>query len=277
MLIPNVIVDTSYTVYFTAFSTWNWYKKEFKPTIDEDNLIDPMKDPEFKSMFKNRYNWNLQRALKKVCPLQDKKRMYFAMDGRRKDLWRNEIFPQYKISRATKKNEFNLSGTFDYVRHTLLPELADRTGCKILDVKGVEGDDIIATLILKKFKNESNVIITCDHDIIQLKDYATIVNLKGEELTTDWDSESFLLHKILMGDNSDEIPSVFPRCGPKTAEKYINNNDKLLEKLGEDPLYVENLQRNTDLMDLRRIPDVITESILDALKQVDETVTFNEL
>ena len=65
------------------------------------------------------------------------------------------------------------------------------------------------------------------------------------------------------------------------AKKYtrymgFSNGEELLNEL-EDPSYTENFKRNLALMDLREIPSIITENILSALKDVDETVAFNAI
>lgn len=43
--------------------------------------------------------------------------------------------------------------------------------------------------------------------------------LGNEEVTAD----EFLLGKILMGDKSDNITQVLPKCGPKTALKLVRD------------------------------------------------------
>lgn len=277
MKIPNVFVDSSYVVYFTTYSVWNWYKKEFVPVLPEDGSFDPILDEEFKAEFKKRFNWNVINSTRKLVPIIDKSRIYFCLDCKRSSIWRNSVFPAYKISRSDKVQEFTFNGIFNYVNDILLPNYAEQYGSKILKVNGAEGDDIIAICVTKKFKGEENVIVTADHDLIQLQEYARLVNLKAEELTTDKSTEAFILHKALIGDKSDEIPSFAPRIGPVTADKYINNNELLVEKLQENPEYVENLQRNLEIMDFRNIPKEIEDAINEALREVDETVNFNEL
>jgi 5'-3' exonuclease len=46
-------------------------------------------------------------------------------------------------------------------------------------------------------------------------------------------AETDLQIKIIMGDNSDNIPAIFPKCGPKTAKKCIDDPAFLLEKMSE--------------------------------------------
>ena len=68
--------------------------------------------------------------------------------------------------------------------------------------------------------------------------------------------DEYLQYKILIGDKSDNIPSVFKRCGKKTAMKLIANPSKLqelLDKGGEDAHTA--YDRNKRLIDNRCVPE----------------------
>ena len=47
--------------------------------------------------------------------------------------------------------------------------------------------------------------------------------------------------KIVTGDPSDNISSVFPKCGPKTALKYFADRELFEKKLQENELYQKNM------------------------------------
>ena len=40
-----------------------------------------------------------------------------------------------------------------------------------------------------------------------------------------------LFYKIVLGDKSDNILPIFKKCGPKTCEKYYENQELFLEAL----------------------------------------------
>ena len=53
-----------------------------------------------------------------------------------------------------------------------------------------------------------------------------------------------LLIKILMGDTSDNIPSVFPKCGIKTAQKCIEDDNFFKKKMANNPTYYAQYELN---------------------------------
>jgi uncharacterized protein YxeA len=65
-----------------------------------------------------------------------------------------------------------------------------------------------------------------------------------------------------MGDVSDNITSVFPKCGPKTALKYFNNKE-----LFETNLIKLNLQEkyklNKTLVDFNEIPSELIDEFIE--------------
>ena len=99
----------------------------------------------------------------------------------------------------------------------------------------LEADDCIALTVqnIKRVVDDYNIhIITSDMDYLQLADENIYpINLKYKYLQDSKqsfkDSKKDLFCKIVMGDKSDSIPSVFPKCGIKTAEKYYNNQEQL--------------------------------------------------
>ena len=52
-----------------------------------------------------------------------------------------------------------------------------------------------------------------------------------------------------MGDNSDNIPSVFPKCGPKTAEKCIGDPEFFKKKMSDNEEYYKQYELNKLLVD----------------------------
>ena len=84
-----------------------------------------------------------------------------------------------------------------------------------IKIEEAEADDIIA-IIKKKIReiqpNRNIVIVTGDFDYLQLADqYTSIIDLKGKLITEKslGDPKLDLLSKIISGDNSDYIPSIF--------------------------------------------------------------------
>ena len=75
--------------------------------------------------------------------------------------------------------------------------------------------------------------------------------------------------KIILGDKSDNIERCFPKCGTKTALKYIADPTSLEAAFEKYPGSRELYHRNSLIIDFKRIPDDIQDeikSVLDELK-----------
>ena len=125
----------------------------------------------------------------------------------------------------------------------------------------LEADDCVALTVKELLKNKENMIyiIASDMDYLQLSnERVQIYNLKYKKLTDSkkWSGnpEKDLFMKIAMGDKSDNIPGVFKKCGPKTAEKFCNDKEKFYKKLEDDVAAKERFERNTKIIDFNQIP-----------------------
>ena len=63
--------------------------------------------------------------------------------------------------------------------------------------------------------------------------------------------------KIVAGDKSDCIPSVFKKCGIKTAEKFWNNKDNFNKKLEMDIDAKNQYILNKKIIDFNNIPKTL--------------------
>ena len=63
-----------------------------------------------------------------------------------------------------------------------------------------------------------------------------------------------LTYKALVGDKSDNLPPPIPRCGKKTAVKYVNDPAALEKALTTHPEARAALERNLQLLDNTRVP-----------------------
>ena len=94
----------------------------------------------------------------------------------------------------------------------------------------VSNSKLLAKNILNTTEDMKVIIIANDMDYLQLAGpRVKLINLKYKYLTDNkkWSGnpEEDLFCKIVMGDKSDNIPSIFKKCGPKTALKYYNDKD----------------------------------------------------
>ena len=165
--------------------------------------------------------------------------------------FRHDIYPQYKANRPPCPE--SLVPQFSIVR-----ECVDALNIKVLEKKGFEADDIIATMV-KKFRKEDFevVIVSSDKDLMQLIDNSTYLfdAMKNKILSFNEVHEKFGVEdpqKILdvlalIGDSSDNIPGV-KGIGIKTASELINNFSDL-ENLYQNLAQIKQEKRRLTLKD----------------------------
>ncbi len=152
--------------------------------------------------------------------------------------FRHEHYEQYKANRPPMPDE--LRSQIDYI-HSIVRAL----GLPILQVTGVEADDVIGTLAVQARDAGMEVVVsTGDKDLAQLvnDDVSLEDTMKSAVTNTDAVVEKFgvrpdqiIDYLGLVGDTSDNIPGV-PKVGPKTASKWLNQYDtveELIEKSDE--------------------------------------------
>ena len=126
----------------------------------------------------------------------------------------------HKQSRKVNNEVVN----FVYVYKNLLDKYT------YLENERCEADDVIGVLTKKLYKDNKIYIITGDYDYLQLlyNDNVQIYTMKNEKLEkSSGDRYRDLMMKILIGDNSDNIFVIHTKLGPKTAMKYITNEEEL--------------------------------------------------
>ncbi|MHB8818524.1 MAG: 5'-3' exonuclease H3TH domain-containing protein, partial [Bellilinea sp.] len=144
--------------------------------------------------------------------------------------FRNDIFPEYKATRAKMPDD--LRPQIERIR-----EMVDVFGLPRLEMEGAEADDVLGTIARQAVEKGLGVkIITGDRDLLQLVDDRVYVNLAGSKLSEAKDygpqdvvaslgvrPDQVVDYKALVGDKSDNIPGV-TGVGEKTAlsllEKY---------------------------------------------------------
>jgi len=70
-----------------------------------------------------------------------------------------------------------------------------------------------------------------------------------------------------MGDTSDNIPSVFPKCGLKTAQKCIEDEEFFKKKMADNPVYYEQYKLNEELVSFDKIPQNYIEEFMLTIKK----------
>jgi len=178
--------------------------------------------------------------------------------------FRDDLYADYKANRPPMPDDLcsQVEPLIDAIRAMGLP---------LLQVKGVEADDVIGTLCKQATKDGLKVLVsTGDKDMAQLvNENVTLVNtMSGNVMNRDGVKEKFDVYPeqiidylALVGDTSDNIPGV-PKVGAKTAAKWLNlydtadgivdHSDEIAGKVGESLRdHIEQLRLSQQLATIR--------------------------
>ncbi len=183
--------------------------------------------------------------LRKLIQDYEPQQMSVVFDAKGKT-FRDDMYPEYKANRPPMPED---------LQQQIEPLLAivRALGLPMLQVEGVEADDVIGTLAREAAAQGREVVIsTGDKDMAQLVDeHVSLINtMTNTSMDSDGVREKFgvspgqiIDYLALVGDTSDNVPGV-PKVGPKTAVKWlgqysdldaiIENADSIKGKIGEN-------------------------------------------
>ncbi|MCB1722958.1 MAG: DNA polymerase I [Gammaproteobacteria bacterium] len=188
--------------------------------------------------------------------------------------FRDDLYPEYKAHRPPMPDELRaqIEPTLDIIRAMGLP---------LLIVPDVEADDVIGTLARQATEEGRETLVsTGDKDMAQLVNkHVTLINTMTDTVM----DEAGVMGKFgvrpsqiidflaLTGDSVDNIPGV-PKCGPKTAAKWLAEYDTL-ERLMQNADAIkgkigESLRASLDFLPLSRKLTTIKTDV--ALEQKPE-------
>jgi len=175
-----------------------------------------------------------------------------------------------------------------YEQIPLVKKMVSLLGYGVIDMKGFEADDIIATLAtMGRDAGEDVVVVTGDRDVFQLVEdphVKVLYNKKGVSDYALYDEEgifertgvtpeNYVNYAALRGDTSDNLPGV-PGVGEKTAAKLINAYEDLEGIFSatseQTPKLRQNLEENEELAHLNA-------ELMTLIRDVPLEVEFNEL
>jgi DNA polymerase I len=152
--------------------------------------------------------------------------------------FRDALYPEYKAQRSAMPDD--LRSQIEAIH-----EVVRLLGWKVLDVPGVEADDVIGTLACIASLQKIEVIISSgDKDLSQLVDeHITVIDtmndrrrdLAGVEAEFGVPPRLMVDYQTLVGDAVDNVPGV-PKVGPKTAVKWLleyGSLDALVDKAAD--------------------------------------------
>lgn len=255
-----LFIDGSYYIFYRFFALLNWWKMAKK----DEPLENPGENEAFIKKFTSTFKSKIQETCKKLK--LDNPVIIVGKDCPRQSIWRMELFPDYKGNRDSYEDDPSTNpGAFFKLAYK--EKLFEQCGATVLSHEHLEADDCIA-LTLKHIRNtytDSNCyIIASDHDYFQLlNENVFLYNLKYKQVNTEKNSygnaKKDLFIKCVTGDTSDNIPSIFKKCGPKTAAKLFDDEQKFMDKCKKEnarDLY----ERNVKIIDFNNIPENLSES-----------------
>jgi DNA polymerase-1 len=136
--------------------------------------------------------------------------------------FRKEIYGEYKATRDAQPEE--LTAQFPVAR-----EIVEASGIPLLEVPGVEADDVIASLVRRAPPDAEVVIVSTDRDLMQLvSDRVVLLDTMRDRRIGPAEVEArfgvppsrVLDVRALVGDSTDNIPGV-KGIGEKGAAKLI--------------------------------------------------------
>ncbi len=162
---------------------------------------------------------NMMQALRKEVPTQ----LAACVFDAKGPTFRDEMYPAYKANRSPMPDD--LRSQIEPI-HAMVRML----GWTVLDVPGVEADDVIATLAVTAAKQGLTVVVSSgDKDLSQLvNEHITIIDtMNGKKrdvagVTAEFGVPPSLMidYQTLVGDTVDNVPGV-AKVGPKTAAKWL--------------------------------------------------------
>lgn len=209
--------------------------------------------------------------------------LVIASDGGK--YWRKEIFPNYKWHRneAREKDAINWELVFESMNR-IRDEIRDNFNYPLINIEGVEADDIIAVLAIDQVTNHNQgvLILSSDKDFVQLQSTPGITQFDPvrKKAVEHENPKRYLYEHIIKGDRGDGIPNIKSNdnCfveGNRQNRIQTKDLDKWVDMLlwGEEPDAVfngeilRNWHRNRNLVDLSYVPPTIKQSIFEEFER----------
>jgi len=220
--------------------------------------------------------------------------MVIACDSRH--YWRKDVFPHYKANRKKNRDAsgFDWGSIFEAL-NIIKNELTEHFPYPVLEIKGAEADDIIASMVMWLQENECLetgalftqpqpiMILSGDHDFQQLQRYANVEQyspIEKKPIKIMGSPDEVLAAHIIQGDRGDGVPNilspddVFVSGGRQKAIRSVAlevwKTQKPEEFLTERE-HLANHQRNTQLIDLSKVPAELQGEIVNEYQKLKQT------
>lgn len=262
-----ILVDTSYTAYYRFNATLKWYKLKYPDEIHDKNY-DWSTNAIFMNTLSKMFIESIYKLIgKKIC---NESKIIFCMDS--PNVWRFKYYNNYKSDRVSLDDKFNYKPTFDSIFNIIIPDIIKKyKNISSIRINEMEADDIIA-VITKNNPNVRILIISADNDFKQLgDDNITFYDYKKKIIKlTKEEAIKSLKNKIILGDKSDNIVSIFnsKKMTKKFRDELINDNDKLQSYINKNDEVLQQYKLNQMLIDFNFIPNDLQKKVLNAFNNI---------
>jgi len=172
--------------------------------------------------------YGVLNMLRKLIDTYQPEYMAVVFDAKGKT-FRDDLYPEYKAHRPPMPDELSS-------QVAPLLELVRAAGLPMLQVPGVEADDVIGTLAGQATEaGWQTVISTGDKDLAQLvNEQVSLINTMNDSCLDEQgvmdkfgvEPGQIIDYLSLVGDSSDNIPGI-PKVGPKTAARWLSQYGSL--------------------------------------------------
>ena len=191
-----------------------------------------------------------------------------------KNYWRGQVFQYYKKNRKQERE----SSKYDWdmvfsVLNKIRDEIRRNLPYYVLQCKGAEADDVIASLVrLNREKMEPTLILSADKDFIQLHRFPFVKQY--DPIRNRWiENENpvqYLREHIIRGDRSDGIPNILTcddaivngKAQKKMSKEKISTLASMNPEDFTNYIRLRNWKRNSELIDLSKIPAEIYQDVV---------------
>jgi 5'-3' exonuclease len=278
-MIKNLIlIDTSYVCFYRFFAIKRWYSlahsEEYKELKDNKDY-----DWSTNEIFMEKYEKKYFDEIIKLIGKKNFAKSYFlfCMDSPREKIWRNLYKEDYKGDRFDLTEKYNFKPVFKYTYDKLIPQIINKyNNSSKIRINELEADDIIAIISKTVNKDISTFIISGDNDFLQLGRenlYFIKFKSKAQNITPE-EAQKSLLIKIVKGDKSDGIESIFPKrtMNTKKIDELLESQEKFNNYLEKNSIVNDNFNKNRILIDFNYIPkkyiDIVNKEFSNSCKSL---------